>query len=117
MLTFAKTALAAVAVLAASSSFATAYGPGSAIDKQRTNQAKSIERGRITGAITWREGLKLRQEQARIARLEAIYKADGKFDYQERRHIVQLRKAAAQNIRSEKTDAWSRPTILPRIGR
>jgi DNA-binding response OmpR family regulator len=61
-----KATVLAVAALAATSTLATA---GDRVDHRQKAQSERIEHGRSTGAITWREGLKLRQEQARIARL------------------------------------------------
>lgn len=107
-------AIVAVAALAASVSMAAA---APSVDKRQDIQAKRIEDGRKTGAITWREGLKLRQEQARIARLEARYRADGKLDRHEARHLKELQDKASRNIYRERHDRWTRWSVLPRVGR
>lgn len=114
---FAKVVVAAIGAVLVTSSWAAAHTTSPAVDTRQAAQKSSIEYGRKTGAITWREGLKLRQEQSRIARLEAAYKADGNFDRQERKHIRELQLSASQHIRHEANDRWTRWSVLPRVGR
>lgn len=109
-----KATVLAVAALAATSTLATA---GDRVDHRQKAQSERIEHGRSTGAITWREGLKLRQEQARIARLEAIYRADGKLDRWERQRLQDLQNSASRHIYAEGHDRWTRWSVLPRVGR
>ncbi len=109
-----KATLLAAAALATTTTLATA---GDRVDHRQQAQADRIEHGRNTGAITWREGVKLRQEQARIARLEALYRADGKLDRWERQRLQDLQNAASRHIYAEGHDRWSRWSVLPRFGR
>ena len=60
-------ALIATLVLAASSGAALAHSN----DVRQREQNAWIESGRNNGTITWREGKKLRREQAAIGRIEA----------------------------------------------
>lgn len=103
----------ATAVLVASAAAASA---GSA-DYRRHNQLNQIEAGRDTGAITWREGRKLRREQAAIARAEYNMKSDGYLSRSERRELREMQNDAAEHIAHQKHDGWRRPWWLPRFGR
>ncbi len=111
-----KTIILTLSALVASTSLAAAYTAHD-VDKRQSIQSQRIEQGRKTGKVTWTEGLKLRQEQARIARLEAIYKSDGKLDRQERAHLAKLQNEASKHIYNEAHDGWSRWSLLPRFGR
>ena len=63
-----KILFAAAAIVAATTATASAHSVRK-IDRSLDRQAETIEQGRRTGQITWREGLKLRAEQREIARL------------------------------------------------
>lgn len=108
-----KLALTATALLVATSAAASA----ASIDKVQARQGVRIEHGRQTGKITWTEGLKLRAEQKRIARLEAEFRSDGYLSSSERRKLRTLQNDAADHIAHEKRDGWRRAWWLPRFGR
>lgn len=103
----------ASALLVASTVAAFAGG----IDYRRDSQLSQIEAGRETGAITWREGRKLRREQAAIARAEYNMKSDGYLSRSERRELREMQDDAQVRIAHEKHDGWRRPWWLPRFGR
>ncbi|MEQ8825836.1 MAG: hypothetical protein RIC14_15830 [Filomicrobium sp.] len=103
-------------VLAASIVPVSAHYDG--IDVRQARQAESIERGRVSGKITWREGRKLRREQRRIKALERRYRDHkGRLTRKERRILHRLLDQARRNIRLEKHDGYRRLSGLPRIGR
>lgn len=102
----------AFAALATSSTFALAHST----DARQAEQYRSIEQGRRDGSITWREGIKLRHEQAQIARVENHLKADGRYTRSERRAVHALQDEARRDIRREANDGWHRPWWLPRFG-
>ena len=109
-----------VATLAASTVLAMSYLPAAAhsIDVRQAKQAAAIERGRVTGKITWREGHQLRREQRRIRRLEARFRRSGGYlDRVERRILHRKLDEARRNIRSQKRDIQRRWASLPRFGR
>ena len=108
-----KIALIATGLVIATSTAASANG----IDATKDRQADRIEYGRETGKITWTEGLRLRAEQRRIARLEADYKSDGYLSKSERRDLRDRQDAAAENIAEKKSNGWSRLWFLPRVGK
>lgn len=102
----------ATLILAASSATALA----GAIDARRDHQLRQIEDGRRSGSITWREGIKLRRDQARIARLEQDMRSDGRLSRDERRTLRDLQNEAQDHIAHEKHDGWRRAWWLPRFG-
>lgn len=117
MLKIALATLTAAAVLAASYLPAAAHDDGS-IDIRQERQARAIERGRKSGKITWREGLKLRAEQRRIAALEyQLRHSGGHLTYAEVDRLHRKLDQARENIRAEKRDGYSRWSALPRVGR
>ena len=99
-----KIALIATTVLIAS----TAGASAASVDDRQAYQAKRIEQGRQTGKITWREGLKLRAEQNRIANKEAAYRSDGYLSKSERRSLRYMQNEASNHISSEKSPACFR---------
>ncbi|MFA5948678.1 MAG: hypothetical protein WC807_00180 [Hyphomicrobium sp.] len=104
-LTLALTLLAPTAALAYSTA-------------DRTNeQFGLIERGRQSGEITWREGLKLRKEQRDIARVENELASDGRLNKREKRILHKLQNKAEDHIVSEANDTYHRAWWLPRLGR
>jgi hypothetical protein len=108
-----KIALIATTVLIAS----TAGASAASVDDRQAYQGKRIEQGRQTGKITWREGLKLRAEQKRIANKEATYRSDGYLSKSERRSLRYMQNEASNHISSEKSDGWRRAWWLPRVGK
>lgn len=117
MRTMARTLTLSLTTLVAMTTLAAAHTPAQKVDERQHRQAERIETGRKSGKITWTEGVKLRQEQARIARLEAIYKSDGKLDKWEQKRLAELQQEASRHIYKESHDRWSRWSVLPRVGR
>ncbi len=107
-----KVGFTAAAILLATSGAALAGG----IDERRAAQAHQIEGGRESGSITWSEGLKLRAEQNRIARAEALFRGDGYLSSSERRILRHMQNEAAEHIAEEKSDGWRRARWMPRFG-
>lgn len=114
-----KITLIATALLVATTAAASAHSSNNSnrIDARQDRQNDAIELGRQTGAITWREGLKLRKEQREIAETEAQFKADGKLSKGERQVLKRMQDDAASHIKNEAHDGWHRPNWLPRVGR
>ena len=108
-----KVALIALGALLATSTFALAHSN----DARQAEQADWIEQGRQDGSITWREGIKLRREQAAVARLENHYEADGRLTRDEKRSLHQVQNQTQNHISREANDGWQRPWWLPRFGR
>lgn len=108
-----RTAPLALAALIALPAAASAHSN----DARLTEQAGQIERGRQDGSITWREGLRLRQEQRDIARALEEMSADGRLTKQEQRVLHAIQNKAEQSIADEASDGWRRWWVLPRIGR
>lgn len=107
-----------IALIATSLLMATTAGASAAsVDGTQKHQAKRIEQGRQTGKITWTEGLKLRSEQYRIAKVEANYRSDGYLSTSERRKLRAMQDNASEHIAEEKSDGWRRAWWLPRFGR
>lgn len=63
------------------------------IDARRDYQLRQIEAGRDSGALTWREGRKLRRQQAAIARTEYQMRADGHLSRSERETLRDMQHA------------------------
>ncbi|MFV0367424.1 MAG: hypothetical protein ACK5KM_03100 [Hyphomicrobiaceae bacterium] len=116
MTTTAKALVIATAILATTSMAANAHSTRP-IDREMGRQAASIEDGRQSGKITWREGRKLRNEQRKIYNLRHRYLADGRMSGREYRRLRTMQKKAAWNIVNQKHDRWRRWKALPRVGR
>lgn len=86
------------------------------IDNRRDYQLRQIEAGRDSGALTWREGRKLRRQQAAIARTEYHMRADGHLSRSERETLRDMQHDAHERIAHEKHDGWRRPWWLRRFG-
>lgn len=86
------------------------------INDRRDSQLRQIEAGRESGTLTWREGRKLRREQAAIARAEYGMKADGHLSHYEREILRDMQHDAQARIVHEKHDGWRRPWWLRRFG-
>jgi hypothetical protein len=96
---------------------APALATASTVDDRQAEQARRIEHGRETGAITWTEGLKLRKQQRDIARLESDLKSDGYLSRSDRNELARKQNQASRDIRSEAHDGWHRLWGLPRVGK
>jgi hypothetical protein len=109
-----RTALSAAALLVATSAMAQA----NSIEDRQLRQYGRIEEGRQDGSITWREGLQLRAEQKRIARLEqALENRHGRLTRRNWRYLHHLQNDASEHIEAEKDNNHYRPAWLPRVGR
>lgn len=108
-----RPALAALmALTAASTTPASAHSN----DFRQRQQDRLIEQGRQDGTITWREGLKLRRQQAAIARVEREMAADGHLSRHERRVLHGYQDEARDEIARQSSDGWRRPWWLKRLG-
>jgi hypothetical protein len=108
-----KIVLPVAAALVATTGIASA----ASVNQKQSYQYSRIEQGRQTGKITWTEGVKLRAEQTRIARLEAQYRSDGYLSPSERRQLRAMQNNASAHIADEKHDGWKRAWWMPRFGR
>ena len=111
-----KSALA-LSLLVLTPALAATEASANSASARQTYQLGEIERGRQTGAITWREGLKLRKEQREIAKVEANLKSDGHLSKRDRRKLNKLQTSANQNIADKATNRWHRAWFMPRFGR
>lgn len=112
-----RLAATAATMLIATSAAAFAYESKASIDAREQRQLGAIEQGRQSGAITWREGHKLRAEQKRIAATEAEFLSDGRLSKKEKRVLKQMQDEAAEHIKEERQDGQRRAAFLPRFGR
>lgn len=87
------------------------------INERRDHQLRQIEAGRESGALTWREGRKLRRQQATIARAEHHMRSDGHLSRTERRVLSDMQHDAQVRIVHEKHDGWRRPRWLRRVAK
>lgn len=110
-----KSLTAATLTLLALTATATAAS-ADRLNDRRDDQLRQIEIGRETGAITWREGRRLRKEQAAIARAEYDMRADGHLSREERYELREMQSEAGANIAHQRSDGWRRPWWLPRFG-
>ena len=106
-------ALALVATTSAASAdpYYSTYGRERRIDAREFNQAERIYTARRRGELTWYEAFRLRQEQARIRRLEAAANADGYVSRYEARRIERAQDRASYHIYGQAHDgqrAWWR---------
>lgn len=108
-----RTTVLALASLTALPAVAAAHSN----DARLTEQAGMIERGRQDGAITWTEGMKLRQEQRQIERVLADFNADGRLTQKERRIVHGLQDTAEASIADAIDNYRHRISGLPRVGR
>lgn len=109
-----KTISILAAALIASTS-ATAFAHGN--EARQEEQRDVIEQGRIDGSITWREGLKLRKQQAKIAHRRHELLSDGYLSRKDRRELHKLLDKAETAIVNEQNDSWRRLWWLPRVGK
>lgn len=108
-----RIAMVSAVILAASGTAALAHSNEARFDQQ----ARWIEDGRRSGDITWREGIKLRNEQARLRVIEDRLRADGRLSRHEKRRLHKLQDEARNHIAHESSDRWRRIWWLPRVGR
>lgn len=95
-------ALAAPAVLAANAETPRA-------DKRQENQAKRIDQGVASGALTQREANRLQRRQDAIAQGEAAAKADGVVTASERRRLERAQDRNSARIAKQKHDRQHAP--------
>lgn len=86
------------------------------LHERRDYQLRQIEAGRDSGALTWREGRKLRRQQVTIARTEHHMRSDGHLSRHERETLRDMQHDAHARIVHEKHDGWRRPWWLRRFG-
>lgn len=108
-----RISLIAAVILAATGTAAYAHSNNARL----ADQARWIEDGRRSGDITWREGIKLRQEQERIRDIKEHMTSDGRFTRDERRRLHRIQDRAQNHITQEASDGWRRIWWLPRVGR
>jgi len=85
-------------------------------EARQIEQRLAIEKGREAGTITWREGRKLRREQADILRVERELMADGQLSARDKRLLHTLQNDAEAHIVAERSDRLRRWHFLPRVG-
>lgn len=78
------------------------------VDKRQARQHQLIHQGRHAGSITWREAYLLRREQARIARMERAFRADGHLSWSERQALRFAQDSATAHIFHERNDGQHR---------
>jgi hypothetical protein len=78
------------------------------VDKRQAKQHQLIHEGRRSGALTWREALKLKREQLRIARMERAFRADGRLSKSERLALRYAQDSATTHIFEERNDGQQR---------
>ncbi len=110
-----QTKLIAAAVLVAAMGTTLAASTASAgerwryaVEKREARHLQLIHQGRHSGALTWREAVKLRREQMRIARMERAFRADGHLSWSERQALRYSQDAAANHIFRERNDRQNR---------
>jgi hypothetical protein len=108
-----KMLMIAAALLTVTNATASAHSNDARLDEQ----AAAIEQGRRDGSITWREGRKLRKEQAAIERVQNELASDGRLSQREKRILHRMQDQSEGRIISESTDRWRRWWWLPRFGR
>lgn len=103
----------AAALILGSSASAFAHSNQARQEEQRD----VIEQGRMDGSITWREGIKLRKQQATIAQRRHQLLSDGYLSRKDRRELHKLQDKAEVAIEHEQNDGWRRLWWLPRVGK
>ena len=104
-------ALVATAGAASADPYYSNYGRERRIDAREFNQAERIYNARRRGELTWYEAFRLRQEQARIRRMENAALADGHVSPYEARRIERAQDRANHHIYDQAHDgqrAWWR---------
>jgi D-alanyl-D-alanine carboxypeptidase len=99
----APTVFAAATILATLTAVTTGAS-ADIIDRRQAEQARRIEQGQRSGALTARETADLKAEQGRIAELERRAKADGVVTRREAQMLDRAQDAASRHIYQEKHD-------------
>ncbi len=79
------------------------------IDKREAKQEARIEKGERKGQLTDREAANLEKKQARIQKMEADAKADGKVTTKERAKITNAQNKETVNIATKKHNMEKAP--------
>lgn len=82
--------------------------PGVGLERRDAMNNERIEQGIRTGQLTPREVARLREQQARIERMEARARADGVVTERERARIEVAQRELSRSIRFEKHDRQAR---------
>ena len=104
-------ALVATASAASAGPYDNSYWRERRIDAREARQADRIYDARRRGELTWFEAFRLRQEQARIRRMENAALADGYVSPYEARRIERAQDRASYHIYDQAHDgqrAWWR---------
>ena len=114
-----KAQITALALIVAGGVFVT--GPAAAhseryFERQLADYSQRIENGRISGAITFFEGRKLRRQLRRIERLAVDAFKDGRLSRDEHDVLVDRFAEVDERINAEASDRWRRLGVLPRVG-
>ncbi|MEZ5843944.1 MAG: hypothetical protein R3D27_09435 [Hyphomicrobiaceae bacterium] len=116
-----RTALVLVATVGAAVALATGASAASYksknLDRAESRVEHRYQAGRTSGAITWREGLRVRRALAEYRALERSYKADGRLTAYERRVLANKLAAARSAVRTAAHNDYRRAPVLPRVGR
>ena len=84
------------------------------VDQREANQAKRIDQGVASGALTARETRRLDKEQAAINKKEAQAKSDGTVTAAERKRLHKMQNHASHDIARQKHDAQTaQPAAKP----
>ncbi len=78
------------------------------IDARQDRQMARIEAGMRRGHLTRAEYHRLMQEQREIRAMERRFRADGRIDAREFRHLERALDVASRNIRDERHDRQAR---------
>ncbi|MCG3187381.1 MAG: hypothetical protein IOMNBAOH_01992 [Rhodocyclaceae bacterium] len=78
--------------------------PMPGVDQRQEQQARRIDQGQQSGALTEREAGRLERGQARIQAMEGRAEADGTVTPQERRRLHQAQDTQSRHIYREKHD-------------
>lgn len=103
-----KTLATVVAAAAVASTLAAAPAFADRVDQRQSNQANRIEQGLRDGSLTRQEAARLKDEQARIAKLEREAERDGRITREERARLGAAQNRASRNIYEERHDSESR---------
>ena len=108
-----KLFIAGLTTVFAAAAFAQTSAPANTatprIDKREANQAKRIEHGKTTGALTDKEAARLGKGQARVAASEAKAKQNGVVTDKERAKITHQQNVQSKRIAVQKHDKQTKP--------
>ena len=104
-----KTAVAvALGAIVSTAALAQGYGGHGGLERRDAINNERIEQGIRSGQITPREARRLREQQARIERMEERARRDGVVTERERERIEIAQNELSRAIRFEKHDAQVR---------